>query len=514
MKKHFVRLSAFLLTLLVAIGLLSRPTIVRAQGAPPNSIQSWFSHTAASFIQDLEAARAGGIVKEAADSSSIINPQLVLACEILGCTNDLTHPFGYQRSLLAFVDRTVIAMYATPVASTQLFLVDLGKSIGLLHPAYAQGVGFSGLEPLLPIWKAFRNIAYILLAIILIAVGFMVMLRKKIDPKTVVTVQNSLPRIVVALILITFSYAIVGLMIDLMYLSMLFLITILVNASGGLLGSDTAAKYLGGGFWSAVGALFSGGIRAFDDFIALIPKGVSATITIVPGLLAGLFSGGKLSGFITGLAAAPALFLLLIALVVLFGIVRLLFMLIDAYIHIIIALLTAPIQLLFDAIPGVNAFGAWFRNLLSRLIVFPVTAAMLLIGTILTRYEKNPVGIPGFGSQSPALWGPPFLTSDSGVHGMAGFIGLGILLSIPMIVAGIQKTLKGESIIPGGPGAIFGPAGAAFGQLLQVGYYGTFITSAFRHKQAEKSAYQQVREGASKGIGMLTGGGGAGGGGH
>ena len=34
--------------------------------------------------------------------------------------------------------------------------------------------------------------------------------RKKIDPKTVVTAQNAIQRVIIALILITFSYAIVG----------------------------------------------------------------------------------------------------------------------------------------------------------------------------------------------------------------------------------------------------------------------------------------------------------------
>ena len=65
----------------------------------------------------------------------------------------------------------------------------------------------------------------------MIVIGFMVMFRRKIDPKTVITVQNALPKIVLALLLVTFSYAIAAFMIDLMYLVMAIIINLLVSAA-------------------------------------------------------------------------------------------------------------------------------------------------------------------------------------------------------------------------------------------------------------------------------------------
>src|SRR3990172_12628792 len=60
-----------------------------------------------------------------------------------------------------------------------------------------------------------------LLAFVMIVIGFLIMFRRQIDPHTVISIQNALPRIVLTLILITFSYAIVGLLIDLMYVILL-----------------------------------------------------------------------------------------------------------------------------------------------------------------------------------------------------------------------------------------------------------------------------------------------------
>ena len=43
------------------------------------------------------------------------------------------------------------------------------------------------------------------------------MLRIKIDPRTVMTIQNQIPRVIICIILITFSYAFAGAMIDVMW---------------------------------------------------------------------------------------------------------------------------------------------------------------------------------------------------------------------------------------------------------------------------------------------------------
>lgn len=394
-------------------------------------------------------------------------------------------------SVMSHLNGYIADLYKYQPASTYAFILDTGQNLGFISKqTYAQGIGFSGLAPILPIWKAFRNIAYMMLAVVMIVIGFMVMLRKKIDPKTVVTVQNALPKIIVTLILITFSYAIVGLMIDLLYLVLLLVISVLVGASNGALGADTATKYLNGGFGTVVSGLFWGGMKSMDDLVALIPgaTGTAGGTMGAGGIIAGLIAGGTattLGAFVlpvlAGIAAAPVIFVFLLSLVLLFSIVRILFMLIDAYIHIIISLIFAPIQLLTEAIPGSHGFENWIKNLFAKLIVFPVTAALMLIGTMLTSFEKNPMGIPGFDNQAHSLWSPPLLGSG-GTHGMAGLIGLGVLLIIPNIVSGIEKALKSQPFIPGGTGSVAAPIqsvyGTAMGGVSQMYYINQLTASA------------------------------------
>jgi hypothetical protein len=136
-------------------------------------------------------------------------------------------PANVCGSAFGHIDNAIASTFINRPADTGLWLADTGRTLGFLpKEVMAQGVGFSGMQPLLPIWKAFRNIAYLLMAIVMIVLGFMVMFRKKIDPKTVVTAQNAIPKVIVALILITFSYAIVGILIDFMYVIIYFLIAL------------------------------------------------------------------------------------------------------------------------------------------------------------------------------------------------------------------------------------------------------------------------------------------------
>jgi hypothetical protein len=111
------------------------------------------------------------------------------------------------------------AVYANPPASGVDYLAYLGEKINIVPQAYAQGgVGFERMRHFLPVWEAFRNLAYAFLVIIIVFVGFAIMFRVKISPQAIISLQSALPKIILSLILITFSYAIVGFMIDIMML--------------------------------------------------------------------------------------------------------------------------------------------------------------------------------------------------------------------------------------------------------------------------------------------------------
>ncbi len=80
---------------------------------------------------------------------------------------------------------------------------------------YYPGLGFNLLKPIQNYWILSRNISYIAMIIIIIIVSFLVMFKANLQGQTQVTIANSIPNIVIALLMITISYPLSGFAIDL-----------------------------------------------------------------------------------------------------------------------------------------------------------------------------------------------------------------------------------------------------------------------------------------------------------
>lgn len=65
------------------------------------------------------------------------------------------------------------------------------------------------------IWKVTSGIAYVFFVVVFIIVGFMIMFRKNLSSNVTVTISRALPNLIVSLVLVTFSFAIVGFVMDL-----------------------------------------------------------------------------------------------------------------------------------------------------------------------------------------------------------------------------------------------------------------------------------------------------------
>ena len=347
-----------------------------------------------------------------------------------------------QRSVLGGTSRAIAMIYANPPADFGYWLADVGQTLGFIpKQAYAQGIGFSGLSALLPVWKAFRNIAYLILAVVMLIIGFMVMLRKKIDPKTVVTVQNALPRIVITLILITFSYAIVGFLIDLMYLLILLVVYAVGNAIPGAEVLELQAAFTAGGSLE-IGRIFStlspiaipGGIGIVGSIVAIIfgQPFLAALMILFGGLVAIPFTGDSLA-----VAGASPILLLLLALGLIVTLIRILFILVNAYIQIIIALVFGPLQIMLDAVPGGNGFSSWLNSLVVNLLTFPIVVSLIILGLSITS------------SVSGSFWSPPLVPkSPDTSQFIAALIGVGIIMTIPSIVHAVKEALKIKPLVP------------------------------------------------------------------
>ena len=347
---------------------------------------------------------------------------------------ELSSPTGYKPGgALALASNLVSQIYANPPASSTTYFADILKNLGLAKPAYAQGVGFPGLSKLLPLWKASRDLAYIFFVIAFLYTGLAIIFRVKLDPKTVITIQNAIPKLVITLILITFSYAIVGLMIDLIYV-IIYIGVLAIGQTNWIHIPAEQAKFANLSFGEGIGLIFGGEVKAFWEGILGLMGG-----TLFAGLITGLVTT---AGAALGLTVeAGAIIFGLLAIVALFCIFKLFFALIQCYIQIIIAVIAGPIQIMMGALPGnLGGFGSWFKNLMANVLVFPTVALALLIGWLLC------------GSHGPT-WTPPVIASATGMAN--SLLGFGMLLLIPKIPDMVKSAFKMK---PAGYGAAIGEA--------------------------------------------------------
>lgn len=429
--------------------------------SPAHAQTPYVCPTDTSGAQVLDKAN-GDAIKQSQFDSSVFNfnqtSALVDSLGILltGCStiHPSTNVATAGTGALAVSSRMVTAMYTNPPASGVSYLAQKIQQLNPIQPAYAQAgtTGFDALQPIVKIWTAFRNISYVGFVIVFIVIGFMVMFRAKVSPQAVATVQDSIPRIVIALIFVTFSYAIVGFMIDLMFV----FLNIMINgfAATGLISQAQASniafqKSIFGVFKDAWGSLI--GVTASAVKEALGNVGVGGA-----GLLTDLLKWG--TGGVAGV---------IVAIAGLFIMFRIFFMLLMAYISIIIMTIFAPFLLLFQALPGNNGAKAWLKNVVANIAVFPTVAIMIIIAGILS-------GIQAFGGTGTSQITPgqvgqfPLLSGQLQTDSIGKIVGLGVLFMIPSAAGLIKKRFGVEGAPFGGAGvAALGAAGGFAAQRVQ-----------------------------------------------
>ncbi|HUS60254.1 MAG TPA: hypothetical protein VMX76_02615 [Nevskiaceae bacterium] len=346
------------------------------------------------------------------------NLSISISAAILGPTEKYSEIIG--GGVVGTLGNLIAGMYTSPPVSSTEYFADLGGKLKVVKPVYAQGVGFEGLRSILDIWKIFRNITYLFFVIIFVVIGFAIMFRVKLNPQTVISIQNALPKIIIALILVTFSYAIAGLLIDLLYVATSLILTLL----------DSSLDYNQNVFKVAGGML---GIGTFE--------GITSTAAgQIKELVQSIFRGieGPIFGF-----TADVLARVVFAIAIAFSLFKLFFTLLMSYISILLGVIFAPFMLMLSALPGQKGVSNWLKLMLSNIIPFPLTAAIFALTYKFVAITKD--------APSGTTWLPPFLGIATKAY-IPVLIGLGMILLAPQIVDGVKKAI-------GAPG-IAGIAGA------------------------------------------------------
>lgn len=204
---------------------------------------------------------------------------LVLSTTVL-LTGCLTEVCGTQEvGAIPKAGDIMVAMMETPPASGLAYMGSIYDNLNIVKPALAQeGIGYQVLQPILPLWRAMRNLAYMAFIIVFIVIGLSIMFRVRLSPQTTISIQSALPGIIVALLFVTFSYAIAGLLIDLSYVLFYVIVWALQIGSEGVITPDQAQAaiddYTSGSIWSTV--------------TAVAGQGVGAILKIVGGLIPGI----------------------------------------------------------------------------------------------------------------------------------------------------------------------------------------------------------------------------------
>jgi len=158
---------------------------------------------------------------------------------------------------------------------------------------------------------------------------------------------------------VTFSYAIAGVLIEIMYLVM-YMGMGMTNTSGIINYSifQMGAKILGSV------------ANPKDGVLPMVASFIENAINLGP-LENTLDSAlGGLGGLIV---------MVVIALAILIALFRLFFELLKTYVSIILNIVLAPVFLMMTAIPGNKAFGSWLKGLIGDLSAFPTVLILLIV---------------------------------------------------------------------------------------------------------------------------------------
>lgn len=278
-------------------------------------------------------------------------------CSDMRTASVLTGKYGYPTnttsngSLIGFTTamQDIAFNEAPPVNLAYYARYQAAKIPVVNNTAFAQTAveGDYFLRLFLDVWESLRNVAYGLLALVMVVIGVMIMVRHKINPQTVVTIQSAIPRIVIAVLLITFSYP--------------------------------------------IGALAMAMVVPFSAIaIGLLPiDSLSLPITTV---FAGLvFAGGIL---IPGAGIFYLVVILALILVGVFAILKLIISIITNYAKVVYQILAAPFIFAWSAVPGnEHLVTDWFKKLAVYIITIPAMIFGLVLGVYVAWSFTNNLGL-------------------------------------------------------------------------------------------------------------------------
>jgi hypothetical protein len=288
-------------------------------------------------------------------------------------------PYDLKRGLLGMSEDAGYAVYAAyPRINigehlAQEWVPGYKDSVTSLYAASTSGYDELMNSGIAPMWTKALNISYVFFVLVMIGAGFMIMFRHKIGGQAMVTLGTVLPKVIISLILATFSFAIAGFIIDIGGIVTSLAAFVLddsgdlnpISGIGGIMASVLGQDNSDMGF-AVKGVVQSFGLAdLLQEMTSSAPLGLSAmTLAIVSYALPPI-------GFALG--TVGLIIVLIILAIIFFGAIKVLWTLYKAYFGLLIAVILGPLQITFGAIPGnTNAVKNWLFSIIRNVMVFPV----------------------------------------------------------------------------------------------------------------------------------------------
>ncbi|GEM_PF-574209 len=370
------------------------------------------------YANDLPAEQIGEDNQNTRLGGEILNSAFtvltILAPELTGVSSDEAQaslPYDLRRGLVGMVEDAGVNAYAMyPVIDVPEHLAQQWV------PGYKEGsvstyAGETGYEALTAtgidkIWGSVLNVSYVFFIIVMIIGGFMIMFRHKLGGQAMVTLGSVLPKVIIALIIATFSFAIAGIIIDLGGILISLIAGIFIDSGldkthefynigtfSGLMNGST------GGVWGGEGTLFYSLKKLYwnkEFFVAGsqsegIFKIIKTIWSIAKWSIAALPSfNAKVATGVIGLLGYVA-----IIGVILFGAIKVLITLYKAYFSLLISVILGPLQITLGAIPGNDSMQKnWFLSILRNVLVFPVVFFLINLPNVLEAITEGEFGLP------------------------------------------------------------------------------------------------------------------------
>lgn len=267
--------------------------------------------------------------------------------------------------------------------------------------------GGSALGPVYQLWEVIRNLTYVVFTGYFVIIAFMILFRQKLGGQEYVSIVNSIPKVILSLILVTFSLPLAGLMIDIGNICNSLIVSLFTGlmpgigeilrqlntvpgtvVNGSVLESQNIITLLNGFLTES----FTGGgaignnlynsmqfvIQSLSSF--QVPGTNPQVGQILQGQQANQPQGA--AGGITVLGTALLSFLF--SLTFLQAIFKIFFGLIINYVELILKIIFSPIQLIGSVFNGVKSLTSWMRSVLSNVLVFPAVFLGLVLIAIFT----------------------------------------------------------------------------------------------------------------------------------